>query len=527
MIDVNVSESLTPPMELPFLSDELWVLVATHVATDAQSLGHLGRVASRFHAKVVVADEGAAAEQRGAIEELASSEQRSVVEEGARRRCATSTPHVASWSPRQRGQPWLRLLWERQLLSYPPAFAAVHATRAALRTELSVPDGGAVAHQARIPQGEQNNMWAANGMGDGSDFVIEGADLHSGHVVVLEWSQVMIGAVPLRTGRHYMELELLENSLVPGLVPGHTHHSVPSTVRYGVVSESPTTLSAGLAPHALWEPAAVLNPRSQWAQFTDGRGRRYYLRDQNAVETEQQDEAQQVHADDSEQLAHEPTGAVAAAVDPTFASDERLLEALSYEAVASVRVPDEGVRCKMVDNDDDEYYDGIVGEQWFYDAAQGDLMRSAEVREEWQGQRCANEGDTVGLLLDIDAGTLYVYLNGDLLGRMANKLEGQGPFRFAAEICTQAKVRVASKPPPPPPLLSKLVGFELAALFERNDIVTAEDLIGSDQNMLSIYAFGAGVATCKVAEAVAKAQAEVDARGEDRASLWPAGAGAV
>jgi hypothetical protein len=203
-------------------------------------------------------------------------------------------------------------------------WASVVDLEASVRAALS--EGGAVVSQTRIPLGEQNDVWAESDAG----FVVEGDNMHAGHIIVLEWAQVMIGAVPLRAGRHYYELELLENSLVPGVMAGDpVQHSGPSTARFGVVCESPATRGAGLAPHALWEPAAVLNTRSPWAEFTDGLGRKYYLRDQSSIETAEQDEAQHVQVDDTEQMIYEPTGAVAAAVDPTFASEERVLEALS------------------------------------------------------------------------------------------------------------------------------------------------------------------------------------------------------
>ena len=124
------------------------------------------------------------------------------------------------------------------------------------------------------------------------------------------------------------------------------------------------------------------------------------------------------------------------------------MNALSYEAVASVTVPPEGVQVRLKDEDTDDYYfDSIPGKQWVFDTMDSDLV-CADYRTSWVGQRSAKEKDCVGLLLDIEAGTLDVHLNGSRLGTMARGLKGLGPFRFIAEIFTDAKVRVASKPSP-------------------------------------------------------------------------------
>ena len=226
-----------------------------------------------------------------------------------------------------------------------------------------------------------------------------------------------------------------------------------STSRFGVIN-GPLAWS-GAAPHALWSPVAKLNPRSKWTQFTDARGRNYFVREQNTDEIAEHDSAHfvQVDADNTGGALQETGGcsAAAVAVDPIFAPQERVMDALLYEAVASVSVPPEGVSVKLKDKDTDDYYfDSIPGQQWFFDAVDGDLIGCDNVRSKWEGQRGAKEKDSIGLLLDIEVGTLDVYLNGSRLGRMACGLKGVGPFRFVAEIFTEAKVRIVSKPPPPP-----------------------------------------------------------------------------
>lgn len=419
----------------PFLGDELWALIAVHLAGDVRSLGRLACVSRRFNAKVVPSE-------RGAAPELCS-----VVDAAARRACADCSEHVAMCAPPLPGQPILRLLWERTLLSRAASLTAVGPGRAAAqRTELS--EDGSAAHQPRMPLGEQCQIWASAESEPAFALVpAEANNIHSASCVLLECSQLAVGAVPLRSGQHYVELELLQNSLVPG--ENTLSAAGASTARFGVVS-GPLARS-GIAPHALWSPVAQMNPLSRWAQFTDGRGRSYYVREQSDVEIAEHDTAHQIHADDD---GHESTdgGPVAVTVDPTFASEDRVLHALSYEAVASLSVPPEGVQVKLKDEDTEDYYfDSIPGQQWMFNTDNGEcLCTTAGQESSWAGQRAAKEKDCVGLLLDIGLGTLDVYLNGSRLGTMARGLEG-GPFRFFAEIFTDAKVRVTSKPPPLPP----------------------------------------------------------------------------
>jgi hypothetical protein len=71
---------------------------------------------------------------------------------------------------------------------------------------------------------------------------------------------------------------------------------------------------------------------------------------------------------------------------------------------------------------------------------------------EWEGQAGYAQGDVVGLLLDLDTGTLTAYKNGSVLGVMvptANGKElGAGPFCWALDLfCGGAAVRLARRPP--------------------------------------------------------------------------------
>ena len=62
----------------------------------------------------------------------------------------------------------------------------------------------------------------------------------------------------------------------------------------------------------------------------------------------------------------------------------------------------------------------------FYGGGDG---RSWPSGSDWPGRRGCNQGDRVGLTLDLDKGTMSVSRNGELLGVMQSGLRGQ--FRWA------------------------------------------------------------------------------------------------
>ena len=67
----------------------------------------------------------------------------------------------------------------------------------------------------------------------------------------------------------------------------------------------------------------------------------------------------------------------------------------------------------------------VVG-HCFYDVGNGDLWpgpRSWEGQEDWQGD--GEEGDTIGMLLDFDDGTLTIFRDDERLGVMARGLSGE------------------------------------------------------------------------------------------------------
>ena len=71
----------------------------------------------------------------------------------------------------------------------------------------------------------------------------------------------------------------------------------------------------------------------------------------------------------------------------------------------------------------------------------------------WEGQAGYEQGDVVGLLLDLDAGTLTAYKNGSALGAMVPNAKvkelGAGPFCWALDLRGEGDaVRLARRPPP-------------------------------------------------------------------------------
>ena len=59
-------------------------------------------------------------------------------------------------------------------------------------------------------------------------------------------------------------------------------------------------------------------------------------------------------------------------------------------------------------------------------------------------------GDRIGLLLDLDAGTMHVYNNDRLQGELQNGLSGRS-FCWAIETSDEAGASIIRKPGPPPP----------------------------------------------------------------------------
>ena len=73
-------------------------------------------------------------------------------------------------------------------------------------------------------------------------------------------------------------------------------------------------------------------------------------------------------------------------------------------------------------------------------------------RYDWDGRQAARQGDRIGLLLDLEEGTLTVYKNGERLGVISREMQGR--FCWAAYWCPTYSmsegetVRIARKPVP-------------------------------------------------------------------------------
>ena len=111
-------------------------------------------------------------------------------------------------------------------------------------------------------------------------------------------------------------------------------------------------------------------------------------------------------------------------------------------------MPSEGVRRKEVETDP-SFFDGIARDTWLFCTSTGGLSDRHGVLH---APRCApaQQGDTISLVLDADAGRLSVVVKRTghpgtwthsecTLGGGA---PGPGLFRFTAEVAAQAKVRI-------------------------------------------------------------------------------------
>ena len=94
---------------------------------------------------------------------------------------------------------------------------------------------------------------------------------------------------------------------------------------------------------------------------------------------------------------------------------------------------------------------------WVYDTTDGGVFHpdsGSEATFECEGLDGAEQGDTVGLLLDLTAGTLTVYRNGKRLGVAVHpELPGvpplTGPLSWAVEVCDGSAVHIQHGQPPP------------------------------------------------------------------------------
>ena len=88
----------------------------------------------------------------------------------------------------------------------------------------------------------------------------------------------------------------------------------------------------------------------------------------------------------------------------------------------------------------------------FYGTYNGDLLPSYTSGHNWEGRQAAREdGDRIGLLLDLDQGSMTVYKNDERLGVMATGLSGE--YSWAVSMYDEgfrARVEAAALPAPGP-----------------------------------------------------------------------------
>ena len=94
------------PSPLLELDNELWAHVTLHL--DVRSLGRLNCVAPRFTTLCIV--------------DPTTGAMHSLIDEGARRALEAREAYVRAWTPRDKGQRWLRLLRESDVLLAPLVF---------------------------------------------------------------------------------------------------------------------------------------------------------------------------------------------------------------------------------------------------------------------------------------------------------------------------------------------------------------------------------------------------------------------
>ena len=99
----------------------------------------------------------------------------------------------------------------------------------------------------------------------------------------------------------------------------------------------------------------------------------------------------------------------------------------------------------------DGWYEEPAVHMWV--SGNGYHCRQGGRSSHWEGQAGYYTGDVVGLLLDLDAGTLTAYKNGAVLGVMVPNASvkelGAGPFCWALDLNYKGDaVRLARRPPP-------------------------------------------------------------------------------
>ena len=83
----------------------------------------------------------------------------------------------------------------------------------------------------------------------------------------------------------------------------------------------------------------------------------------------------------------------------------------------------------------------------FYATGSG---RCCPGRTDWEGGQNAKQGDRIGMLLDLDQGSMTIYKNDEWLGVMATGLSGE--YSWAVSMYRQGtSVRIEAAPAPAAP----------------------------------------------------------------------------
>ena len=92
----------------------------------------------------------------------------------------------------------------------------------------------------------------------------------------------------------------------------------------------------------------------------------------------------------------------------------------------------------------------------FYGAVNGFRHQLGEATGNWEGSQSADQGDTIGLLLDFDSGSLSVFKNAQRLGVMATGLEGAYSWAVSLDHEYGKSVRIKPAPAPAAPTAAEV-----------------------------------------------------------------------
>ena len=114
----------------------------------------------------------------------------------------------------------------------------------------------------------------------------------------------------------------------------------------------------------------------------------------------------------------------------------------------------------------------------FYSTGDGFRHPAEGDADEWEGRQLAqDQGDRIGMLLDLDQGSMTVWKNGVKLGVM--QAEGlRGPLCWAVVLGNGDSVRIESAETPASPMEKELTAAKVwqAATYEKSESTNAKSL---------------------------------------------------